>query len=286
MHHDFLVKKPFVLVGLALCCVMWMSPSVSPASAEKQSTTSFEKNSQESEDEWEFSVVPYLWFISVSGDATIKGASASVDASFRDVWDELNLGIMALVQARWKRFGAYADVIYAHLQAENGISRGGSVSSDFTSVITDVVGFYRLGPFRLGNRSNGAAPNVIVDPYVGFRSWSLRTRFNIRTRVLPTLSARSDQVWFDLITGARTNWNFTDRWNMKLQADIGGGSSDLTTQGILTFGYRFDMWGDKNANVQLGYRVMYTDYATGQGRDRFALRATIYGPILGLGVRF
>ena len=43
---------------------------------------------------WEFQVVPYLWFISASGDITVRGQKADMDLSFSDIWDELNIAGM------------------------------------------------------------------------------------------------------------------------------------------------------------------------------------------------
>ena len=43
---------------------------------------------------WEFQVAPYLWAISMNGDATVKGQEADVDVSFSDIWDELNFAFM------------------------------------------------------------------------------------------------------------------------------------------------------------------------------------------------
>lgn len=44
---------------------------------------------------WEFTVAPYVWLTAVSGDITVKGANAPIDASIGDVLNDLNLAAMA-----------------------------------------------------------------------------------------------------------------------------------------------------------------------------------------------
>lgn len=278
---------------LLLLCAVVTVVSGSPGMAAEPETVSAaapktSETAQGTGDEWEFSVVPFMWFISVSGDTTIRGRTASVDASFGDIWDKLNFGLMGLLQMRKGRIGSYADIIWARLQSENGFAKGGTSNSDSTLVIADVVGFYRLGAFGLGSGARAWAPKVTLDPYVGFRSWTVRASLNIRTKFLPTVSVDQHLVWFDAIAGVRTIWDFTESWNAILKADAGGGSSDVTAQGLLTFGYRFDMFGKKNANVQLGYRVLYVNYSTSSGNDpnNFRLNATLHGPILRIGFTF
>jgi hypothetical protein len=255
--------------------------------AEPQEPTEPDKQTSHAgtDDNWEFRVVPYIWFLSMTGNGTVKGNKASIDSSFRDIWANLNLGLMGLLQVRKGRIGGYADILYSRLSTEAGVSEGGTANSDTTLVITDVVGFYRLGAFQLG--SSGTTPSVTVDPYVGFRSWSIRTSLNIRTEERPTIAVAEDEVWFDAIVGFRSIWNFTNSWNMIFKTDVGGGSSDITTQGLLTLGYRFQMFGT-NANFQLGYRALYVDFSDTSGNEppNFGLNATMHGPILGIGITF
>ncbi|MGD8261465.1 MAG: hypothetical protein PVF14_20425 [Desulfobacterales bacterium] len=51
-------------------------------------------------------------------------------------------------------------------------------------------------------------------------------------------------------------------------------------------GYRFNLFGDKNARVLAGYRAVSQDYTDGSGRDKFQWDITMHGPILGLDTGF
>ncbi len=56
-------------------------------------------------EDWQFTLVPYLWALSVDGDMTIKGSQYEVDMGFDDVWDHLNVAVMAHIEARKGRVG-------------------------------------------------------------------------------------------------------------------------------------------------------------------------------------
>ena len=49
---------------------------------------------------WEFAVAPYMWFLSLDGDVTVKGEESDLDMSFSDIWDELNIAAMLTFDAR------------------------------------------------------------------------------------------------------------------------------------------------------------------------------------------
>jgi hypothetical protein len=53
-----------------------------------------------------------------------------------------------------------------------------------------------------------------------------------------------------------------------------------------TGGYRFDMFGRRDATVLAGYRYMKQEYETGGIIDRFGVNWVIKGPLLALRVTF
>jgi hypothetical protein len=64
--------------GIMLCCLllstMW---AASAASAEDAG--------------WRFESTPYFWFISANADYTVGNFTASVDTSFKDVWENFDV---------------------------------------------------------------------------------------------------------------------------------------------------------------------------------------------------
>jgi hypothetical protein len=96
--------------------------------------------------DWEFKMSPYMWFISASGDVTVRGQESDLDLSFSDIWDELNIAAMLVFEGRKNRWGFVGDALYANL--------GKSTSTDVTGIKIDPTvklsylgagGFYRLG---------------------------------------------------------------------------------------------------------------------------------------------
>lgn len=52
-----------------------------------------------STDEMEFHLAPYLWMAGIDGDVAAKGVESSIDADFGDIWDHLDVGAQAYVEA-------------------------------------------------------------------------------------------------------------------------------------------------------------------------------------------
>jgi hypothetical protein len=48
------------------------------------------------EDRWTFAVAPYLWALSLDGNARVKGVEADVDVPFSDALKDLSFGAMLL----------------------------------------------------------------------------------------------------------------------------------------------------------------------------------------------
>ena len=53
--------------------------------------TVFAEEKPHDNSDWEFQVAPYMWFLSASGDVTVKGQESDLDLEFSDIWDELNI---------------------------------------------------------------------------------------------------------------------------------------------------------------------------------------------------
>lgn len=62
--------------------------------------------------EWQFSVSPYAWVPSISGDVGVGGVRAGIDVSESRILETLELGGMLSVEARKNRWGFLADGVY------------------------------------------------------------------------------------------------------------------------------------------------------------------------------
>jgi hypothetical protein len=234
-------------------------------------------------DKWTFQLTPYVWFLSMDGDATVSGQKASVDIGFDDIFKKLNIAAMIEGEAQYGRFGLYVNTIYADLSANTS---GGGTKLDLNAqtLWLGFGAFYRLGPWVLDESASGDAVTVTIDPYVGGRYTYLDVQVNLK----PGPSASGDQDWIDPVIGARTIWDLSEHWNITLFGDIGGFGvgSDFTWQAAGLVGYRFGLFGNDDARVLAGYRALYQDYKDGSGANKFEWDMTLYGPILALAVQF
>ena len=68
-----------------------------------------------------------------------------------------------------------------------------------------------------------------------------------------------------------------------LAGDVGGisTSDQYSAEAFGLVGYRFGLFGESNANLLAGYRVLKQKYEDGDGRNEFEWDMTIHGPIVG-----
>lgn len=258
-----------LLAFLVFALGAWSETSV--ASAEK-----FEEGN------WQFRAAPYLWAVALDGEVTARGTTADVDASFSDIVENLNGAIMLLLEARRGPVSIFGDTIYAALESKNS-SGPVSIKTDLDLLVFNFGIAYEAANFRLNEREAESPIRLSVEPIFGGRLFYLDTTLDPSR--LPSISSSS--TWVDPVFGMRLSSDITPNWNLRALGDVGGGvSSNLTWQAMALGGYRFGLFGEKDANAQFGYRAIYVDYDTGSGASRSGIDTTFHGPILGLEIVF
>ena len=266
------LTKFFLILATVVLSLGVLAPSVS---AEEKAN---EQNG------WEFQVAPYVWFISMEGDVTVKGQKGDVDASFSDIWDELNIGGMVAFEGRKGNWGFYGDAIYAHLGKDKD-RQGIRIDPSMNALWFTAGGFYRLGTWDFSDTPQKTATGVTVDIFAGGRY----TYLDITLEIEDFPNQKGDKSWVDPLVGARTLWDFSERWALSLVGDVGGFGvgSDFSWHASGLLGYRFPLFSKKNnAAFFAGYRALDQDYTDGKGDDRFQWDVTLHGPILGLAIEF
>lgn len=282
-----------LIVGALVALLNW-----SAASAERGTSTSGTQSSLGpgvaiSED-WEFATAPYIWFVNLDGNITLDGVSAPVDIGFGTIAEELNLGFMGQFEVRKDRAGAFFNPVFASLadsQSAGPFDVGGEtipereIDATLNLFVSDIGFFYRALDVAFDGGLAAGGSNLIVEPFVGARVWSIWGNLSVPTST-GNLFLSGHELWADAIVGARTHWYIDEQWNLALFGDIGTGASDFTGQGIAFAGYRFGIFQPLDSNLLVGYRALYDNYSTGSGSSEFTFRATLHGPLLGLSLRF
>ena len=230
------------------------------------------------------SATPYLWAAGLHGDVTVRGQSASVDASFIDTVKEADsiLGFQGHLEIRRDRLGGFLDVTYLDI-GEDDISAG-PFSLDATQNLT-LVEFgllYRVADLPSPS-SDGAGLGTRVDAYAGGRY----TNVGVELDFDRLGEFERDKDWVDPIVGTRVVTDLSRDLQIVVGGDVGGfgAGSDFTWSALGLLGYRFDLFG-REATALAGYRALAQDYDSGSGPKRFEWDVMLRGPVFGLMVRF
>jgi len=70
---------------------------------------------------WTFHVTPYAWATAFNGNATIRGQKSDVDASFSDVIQDLDYGLLAQIEADKGPWGLVAQGNYLNASSDGSV---------------------------------------------------------------------------------------------------------------------------------------------------------------------
>lgn len=248
-------RQRVAALGLALGSIVAGILAGQPASA----------RSGTSGDAWRFTIAPYIMGASLDGNVVVRGQEAEVDVSRSKVFDHLDWGFMSMFEARKGNWAVGGDLLYVQLDVET--DRPPGLFSPTLGIMT-VQGARRLSDFAdvtFGARWNHLEGHLDLDPPI-------------------SLEEEKTRDWVDPIVGVLLRTRGDHRWHALLIADVGGFgvSSDLAWQFFPTAG--FDI--SKNVSVEFGWRLLGTDYDTGDGSDRFKYDMLYEGPVVGMSIGF
>jgi hypothetical protein len=221
---------------------------------------------------WTFAISPYFWAAGMSGDVKQFGLpEVHVNASFSDIFKNLDFAAMAIGEARYGRFSVFGDAMYVKLSGEAATPRGivaNKVSLD-TSTFAGLLGagysIYQDG-------------NTYIDIAAGGRVWNVDSELNFRGGFLGGRSGSDSATWADAMVGTRFRYAFTDNWYLTGWGMIGGGGASVDWDVAAGIGYKFtDM-----ISAVAGYRALGVRY----NHDDFVFDVVQQGPIVGLVFRF
>jgi hypothetical protein len=245
--------------------------------------------------QWHFRVTPYLWFPAMSGslDAEVPGLlgptagvprqlDVSTTVNPDSYLSSLQMAAMVSAEASKGKWSILTDIVYTdfsnqdmkidraidrQLQLPAPVSR--QARMDLSATIWTLAAGYRVVDDRSWS----------LDLIGGLRYLEMNSDLTVTLegpagRALRSQKASVDMSDWDGIVGLRGQVSIQDtKWFVPFYADVGTGDSELTWQGMLGVGYRFD-WGEATLVWRaLGYQF-----------DNNNMDLTMNGP--GLGVSF
>lgn len=225
---------------------------------------------EEDDDDWRFSITPYVFLLSLQGnvDAVPALPPVDVDLDFDTLSNELEGALMLQGEARKGRWGVLANVDYFSISGTRGLLVGGVIplsgEVDVSSLNGTISGLYRV-------YDNG---RLELDAVAGARYSSVDIDLDANVGQFGVV-AGSDQEWWDPIIGLRGRYNFGERTGLTLYGDIGGFgvSSESVWQVYGGVTYQLNDW----MTAALGYRWYAVDYEDGD----YALDVEFAGPLIG-----
>jgi hypothetical protein len=261
----------YLLKSLCAVSIFLVTPTV-PASTHEDPQKS---------DEWVTWAAPYLWGLSLDGEAQVGEAQGDVDVGFSDILDDINIGAMGFIDGRKGRFGYFINPIYSQLTSKQNVE-GSRIDVTNESTILAVGGYYRWIEKSVTGRRGEDTGRLIVEPYGGAR-W---TYMRVEVDVKGVGQVDESENWLDPIIGGRFMYAWDSRWDIAFAGDVGGFGigSDSTWNMHLLLGYRLQLLG-RETIIRAGYRALHQDYDTGSGNSAFQWDVTQEGPIVGLAIK-
>jgi hypothetical protein len=202
----------------------------------------------------------------------VNGFDASVHAGFGDVFSNLDIGLMAVSELRYKRLLLPLDLMWIKLSDDKALP----IQVVAITAKAKVQNFF-LSP-EVGYRFV-ETPRLTVDAFTGFRYWHLGANLRFEPNFLGNTFSTS-QNWADPLLGARFQTPLGRKFRFTLFGDIGGfgAGSQLEWQAVPVLGYELN----KRFTLQGGYRYLDVNYRSGG----FKYDVRMSGLLLGVTIRF
>lgn len=225
--------------------------------------------------DWSWSISPYVWAAGLEGDVKPfdRAPGVDVDVGFGTILKNLDIAGMAIAEVRYRRFGAYADLVYTSISADADTPFG-VLFSDADAKNEVFIGTFG-GKYRALQTENAS-----LDLLAGLRVWSVNTELKLEGAALPDQTFENRETWVDPVVGIQGRYTFDNGIYLASLLQIGGfgAGSDLTWDALGVVGYQFN----DSISAAAGYRHMAVDYH----QDGFVFDVNLSGPVIGMTISF
>ena len=212
-----------------------------------------------------------------------------VEASFSDIWDSLDVGVIGYVEARRGKLNLTGNLVYTKLSQDGDgvvsvplpMAPGADVDVDLETelLIAEARATWEVLSLPLFGEADERRVSLDVGP--AFRAWWTRTDLDVKVEgpMGPVRQGFDESVrWIDFLAAARIRAELHERVTLYVSGDFGGfdvGSSAHRTWSLMgILGYRLGPRWDLVA----GWRTLKV--------DRRETDAKMEGPILGVLIHF
>jgi hypothetical protein len=247
-------------------------PSGAPAPSPAPPQSGAAVDGTASDNQWHFSVSPYLWFPGVHGTVGAFGRDVGFKASPTDLLSNFRFGLMGAVEARRNRLLVPIDVMWIRLEDDRALPFPNLPATTAKLKASEFILTPKIG-LRLINEKK-----IKVDALAGIRYWHFGENLQFSPSRLGLNFSRS-QNWVDPLVGGRIEGTLTQKVLATIGGDVGGWGtgSQLEYQVFGILGYRLK----PKVTLQAGYRYLYVDYEKG-GRAAAIARAVTSGVVFGV----
>lgn len=257
--RGFVQKLSIAIMGVMCLAGVVRAQSAAPADP-----------STASSEEWEITVTPYVFLPRLKGTIGVVGETAEVNASFSDIFRNLDFAAMGTFEARKRNLVLLVDGMYMSLSGQKITPR--PFFSDIDVEVKEIIVTPQVG-YRAVRTERGS-----IDLMAGARIWHVNTHLTFQPNILPLVDVEGSRNWVDPIVGARGTATLSPRTFVMGEFDAGGFGvgSDFTGQVFGGFGFQ---WKPRVALIG-GYRYLRVDYVN----EGFIYRTSLSG--ITLGARF
>src|ERR1700752_4955733 len=145
-----------------------------PAQTDNNTTSSSQTTPSEN---WEVSVTPYVFFAGLKGNIGVQRQTAVVNATFPDIFRNLDFALMGTFEARKGNWLILTDAMYMSLSGKRVTPS--PFFSDIDVKVKETIIDPEVG-YRAVKRERGA-----IDLLGGVRIWHVKPHLTFQPRILP-----------------------------------------------------------------------------------------------------
>ena len=247
-----------------------------PVSSLGESSTKSPPQADPDDDSWHFEIAPYVWAAALKGDLRVRNTTANVDASFSDIFHNLDFSIAAKAEAIKGKWRILIDENYVNL----GTTGTGPLGE--TTDVQPTLNFFEVGasyaPVVIRDKNSTAnqpLPAVLSLEVLGGLRY---THFGLGLTRGTNPGVEGSRNLVDFFAGNRIKVRPRPAFTIIGKYTLGGGGSHFawTISALGDFRFR------RNMSVWGGYQILHMD--ADQPENTIGFKGKLQGLIFGLSI--